>query len=81
MKNEVTANEILNFVDYVYEFYNEDTGTYKIKGFTVLMLVDAIKIYLNSLNGHITWGGGDSVDRERVRDIVLEQNSNLVFSH
>jgi len=38
------------------------------------MVLDAVQKYINSLNDDITWGGGDSLDRERVRDIILEDN-------
>jgi hypothetical protein len=79
MDYTVREIEILSFVDYVYEFYNEDTGFYKIQGLTLLIVVEAIKAYLRSLDENVTWGGGDSIDRERVRDIILKENSTLVF--
>jgi len=38
------------------------------------MVLNATKKYIASLNDEMTWGGGDSLDRERVRDIILEDN-------
>ena len=38
------------------------------------MVVDATNKYIADLRDDITWGGGDSIDRERVRDIILEDN-------
>ena len=43
-------------------------------------IFDAFEIYKNRLEKgdlehvHYTWGGGDSLDRERIRDIILEFN-------
>jgi len=62
------------FIVYVDKFYNEKTGVYPIKGMTDTMVLDAVQKYINSLNDDITWGGGDSLDRERVRDIILADN-------
>lgn len=63
------------FIVYVDKFYNEKTGVYPIKGMTNTMVLDAVQKYINSLNDDITWGGGDSLDRERVRDIILADNN------
>ena len=63
------------FIVYVDKFYNEKTGVYPIKGMTDTMVLDAVQKYINSLNDDITWGGGDSLDRERVRDIILADNN------
>ena len=62
------------FIVYVDKFYNEKTGIYPIKDMTNTMVLDATQKYINSLNDDITWGGGDSLDRERVRDIILADN-------
>ena len=73
------------FVDYVWSFYGEHSDTiYPIKGLTKEDIFDALKIYSNRcdlakrnnglwFNVSYSWGGGDSLDRERVRDIILEQ--------
>ena len=63
------------FIVYVDKFYNEKTGVYPIKGMTNTMVLDAVQKYINSLNDEVTWGGGDSLDRERVRDIILADNN------
>jgi hypothetical protein len=62
------------FIFYVGWFYNAKTGVHPIKGMTNTMVLDAVQKYINSLNDDITWGGGDSLDRERVRDIILADN-------
>lgn len=64
----MTAKEILDFVEYVDSFYNPITGIYPIEGATVAAITKAIEIYLDTAQ---SWGGGDSVDREFVRDIIL----------
>lgn len=68
----MTAREILEFVEYVDSFYNPVTGVYPIGGATVATITKAIDTYLSSISDQETWGGGDSVDRERVRDIILQ---------
>ena len=71
------------FVDYVWEFYNPNSDLYPIKGLTIPDILDALNVYqqrikaAESNNGRwfnvsYSWGGGDSLDRERVRDIILE---------
>jgi len=72
-----TLNE---FVDYVWSFYGEHSDTiYPIKGLTKQDIFDAFYVYKHRLlkaanvpNNNYTWGYGDSLDRERVRDIILE---------
>ena len=81
MSEEISKNEILDFVEYVDSFYNPVTGVYPIGGATVEVITKAIKTYiqyLEAFDGAQTWGGGDSVDRERVRDIILAQNPKCV---
>ena len=79
------------FVDYVWEFYNPNSDLYPIKGLTKKDILDAFKVYrkriqaAESNNGRwfnvsYSWGGGDSLDRERVRDIILE-SPQFVWSH
>jgi len=69
------VSEICDFVSYVDSFYNAKSGIYPIKGMTNRMVLNATKKYIASLNDEMTWGGGDSLDRERVRDIILKDNS------
>ena len=68
------VSEICDFVAYVDSFYNAKSGIYPIKGMINRMVLNATKKYIASLNDEVTWGGGDSLDRERVRDIILEDN-------
>lgn len=65
----MTAKEILGFVEYVDSFYNPVTGIYPIGGATVGVITKAIEEYISTDS---TWGGGDSLDRERVRDIIFQ---------
>jgi hypothetical protein len=73
---QIENSEILDFVEYVDSFYNPVTGVFPIKGVTTKKITEAIKTYVGVIQWgqKITWGGGDSVDREFVRDIILEQN-------
>ena len=85
---------VQEFVDYVWDFYNPQSDLYPIKGLTKEDIFDAFKVYQSRLldayfnknesyyfnnNGLYTWGEGDSLDRERVRDIILEKY-NLSWS-
>ena len=70
---------IENFISYVDSFYNEKSGLYPVKGLTKKMIVDATQKYINSLNEKYTWGDGDSIDRERVRDIILVDNKEVIL--
>ena len=60
------------FYNYMFSFYNDKDGIYPISGLTKDMIVSATDKYLTSKN--CSWGDGDSVDREKVRDIILEDN-------
>ena len=66
------------FYNYVFSFYNDKDGIYPINDLTKDMIVSATDKYLTSKN--CSWGDGDSVDREKVRDIILEDNK-LVWSN
>ena len=71
-------SKLLDFVNYVWSFYGADDALYPIKGLTKQDIFEAFFIYRDRiLKGdleyvHWTWGDGDSLDRERVRDIILE---------
>ena len=61
------------FLDYCMSFYNPYNGLYPIDGLTREELALATLNYLDliaSCDGDMTWGEGDSLDRERVRDIL-----------
>ena len=72
-------NSLTEFVDYVWAFYNPTNGLYRIQNLEKEHILDAFYIYEDRiLKGdleyvHYEWGDGDSLDRERVRDIILEQ--------
>ena len=72
-------NSLTEFVDYVWSFYgSEDDALYPIQGLIKTDIVDAFYIYIDRIEqgdieyAHYSWGDGDSLDRERVRDIILE---------
>ncbi len=71
-------NNLTEFVEYVWSFYSPKSDLYPIKGLTRLDIFDAFNIYIERIEKgdleyvHYEWGGGDSLDRERVRDIILE---------
>ena len=72
-------NSLNEFYNYVYDFYNPDSDLYPIKGLTMNDIMLAFKVYEERIAKgdleyvHYSWGGGDTLDRERVRDIILEQ--------
>ena len=67
------------FIEYVWDFYNPNSDLYPIKGLTKKDILEALNVYQDRIieaesnnNDRYTWGDGDSLDRERVRDIILE---------
>ena len=70
---------INEFADYVWSFYSPNSDLYPIKSLTIEDVFHAIDIYFERFvmgdfeYVHYSWGYGDSLDRERVRDIILEQ--------
>ena len=72
-------NSLEEFADYVWSFYSPNSDLYPIKGLTVTDVFHAIEIYFERIEKgdleyvNYSWGEGDSLDRERVRDIILEQ--------
>ena len=71
------TNALVEFITYVDDFYNAKSGIYPINGMTDKMVLNAVKKYIATNAKSFC---GDSVDRERVRDIILADN-NLVFSY
>ena len=81
----MSITNLNSFVEYIWSFYGEHDDTiYPINGLTKDDILDAFKVYrkriqeAESNNGRwfnvtYSWGGGDSLDRERIRDIILEQ--------
>ncbi len=70
---------LTEFVEYVWSFYAPNSELYPIKGLTRLDIFSAYETYIERIEKgdleyvHYSWGGGDSLDRERVRDIILEK--------
>ena len=75
-------NDMLtNFVDYVDSFYGQDDPLYPMMSqetkqpLTKFDIYRATEYYLAQCSDervtNCTWGDGDSLDRERVRDILL----------
>ena len=75
-KTETIVNVLCDFIAYVDSFYNEKSGIYPIKGLTNSMVIKGVQSYIAqcSESESLEWGGGDSLDRERVRDIILADN-------
>jgi len=73
-----TIKELNTFVNYVWDFYAPNSDLYPIKGLTKGHIYDAFFTYKRRIEKgdleyvHYNWGDGDSLDRERVRDILLE---------
>ena len=69
-------NSLQEFVDYVWSFYSPNSDLYPIKGLTKDDILNAFNVYVQRIesnnNEYYSWGYGDSLDRERVRDIILE---------
>ena len=76
---EKITNTLVDFLAYVDSFYNEKNGIYPIKGLTNSMIINATQKYITSQTKDYTWGDGDSVDRERVFRIILEDNKSLLY--
>ena len=66
------VNQICDFVADVDSFYNEKSGLYPIKGMTNSMVINAVKKHIEKVGQEFC---ADSVDREKIRDIILEDNN------
>ena len=77
-------SNLQEFIDYVWSFYNPNTGLYPIEGITKEMILNASWLYLQMCTypsmPEYSWGDGDTLDREHVRDIILE-NPQFTWSH
>ena len=85
MNSGTTSTELndmlTNFVEYVDSFYGVNDPLYPlVKDGNPLSKVDilgATEKYLGNCSDpnqeYCTWGDGDSLDRERVRDILLDE--------
>ncbi len=69
-------NNFAEFIDYCMSFYNDVDGLYPIDKLTEEELALATLKYLDlCASSDIEWGDGDSLDRERVRNIVIESRA------
>ena len=75
---------VTEFIEYVWEFYSPNSDLYPIKGLTRLDIYTAYNTYIERIEKgdleyvHYSWGEGDSLDRERVRDIINEYQLNTM---
>ena len=86
---KITENSQSQFIDYVLDFYGKG-GIYPladpiinnkfVERDDVLKAFKKYKKLLDVDSSLITWGGGDSLDRERVRDILLK-NYNFKWTN
>ena len=69
---ELALSYLRVFIDYVYSYYNpDDPIAAPIPGLTKNKIVEATVKYIKTQKDRYNWGYGDSIDRERVRDILL----------
>ena len=81
--------ELKDFIDYVFSFYGDVDPVYpmrKVIGDAPLNksdILDATYDYLSAISKRnsetYTWGEGDSLDRERVRDILPVSYTHLTL--
>jgi hypothetical protein len=78
-ENKMTETQQKTFINYCYEFYGIG-GIYDL-GVTMQDVADAVALYKVKCNRYPEmWGDGDSVDRERVRDILVALFHNKEFA-
>ena len=75
-QSSTQLNDMLTeFVNYVYSFYGDKKDALYPMGVTKADILGATYDYLHAVNQvndeRFTWGDGDSLDRERVRDILV----------
>ena len=89
----IMLTKFIDLADYVWDFYSPKSDLYPIKGLTMEDVYAAIYEYKQRLlkvsynnpeyvaayGENYSWGYNDSLDRERVRDILLE-NPQLSWS-
>ena len=78
-----SMTDIQEFVDYVNSFYGQDDSIYPMMSRETKQPLTQMDIHRATANYLVmcldeneklcTWGDGDSLDRERVRDILLEE--------
>ncbi len=80
-----TMTQKADFVEYILHFYGKDKyykAIYPDVGMTVEDAVKCMNVYLEGdyegHDGKHLWGGGDTVDREKVAEIFIEAASKEV---
>tara|TARA_B100000902_G_scaffold359031_1_gene374512 strand:- start:95 stop:391 length:297 start_codon:yes stop_codon:yes gene_type:complete len=79
----IMCSSIEDFIDYIYSFYNVVDGLYPVKGCTKVKIECAIHEYWKQIEKYptvYTWGYGDSLDRERVRDIMFDMFPKIKYA-
>ena len=81
--NTELTDMLTNFVNYVDSFYGQSDPLYPMMSQVTKQPLSKHDIYAatanyltmcnDETNEYCTWGDGDSLDRERVRDILLEE--------
>ena len=71
-KVDKIVDVLSDFLAYVDSFYNEKSGLYPIKGMTNSMVINAVKKNIEKVGQEFC---ADSFDREKIRDIILEDNN------
>jgi|TARA_R110000803_G_scaffold104368_4_gene172585 hypothetical protein len=72
------GQELEVFTNYVNTFYGQGGIYAKHDHATIDQIQAAIMTYITTLTDLVTWGGGDSLDRERVSMILTDEfNVNL----
>ena len=72
---DVKLVELWAFYDDVWDWHGEEHGCWIIDGLTRKMIRKATRIYINTED---MWDGGDTIDREKVFNIILRKY-NLGF--
>ena len=79
MINEITKTEYDQFIDYCAMFYSEGQMYAQREFATKAQIREATNIYLMRgdeqffINGEHRWGGGDTIDREIVAGVLIEE--------
>lgn len=68
----------MNFTKYMLDFYGRDSEIYPELGFDELQIKLATAIYQARLRARGDEFVGDSVDREAVRDIILQARTQVL---
>ena len=65
------------FLDYVMSFYGDADALYPIDGLTREEVALATLNYMDlcAVGDTVNWGDGDSLDRERVRDLIINRRA------